>query len=169
MAEVRASLRAHAKMVPDISSLLNGVNRSLLGTLGGGWFVTMFLGHIDPQRRSLENTSAGHKSGYLLRYSGDIRAVLASTAPPLGIFPDQQFDSGCAVPLEQGDTILLVTDGIKDSTNVGGAMFGTEGTPDFMRCRQQSTAAELAQGLYRAVRTFAGRVPQINDMISVIM
>jgi serine phosphatase RsbU (regulator of sigma subunit) len=169
MAEVRASLRAHAKMVPDISSLLNGVNRSLVGTLGGGWFVTMFLGHIDPQKRSLEYASAGHESGYLLRYSGDIGAVLASTAPPLGIFPDQQFDSGCAVPLEQGDTILLVTDRIKDSTNVGGAMFGTEGTLDFMRCRQQSTAAELAQGLYRAVCTFAGRAPQMDDMMSVIM
>jgi PAS domain S-box-containing protein len=168
MAEVRASVRAYAKLVPDISSLLNYVNRSLVDTLGGDRFVTMFLGRIDPQKRSLEYASAGHESGYLLRSSGDVGAVLASTAMPLGIFPDQQFSSGCAVPLEHGDTILLLTDGIKETVDVDGAMFGTEGALDFIRCRQQSTAGELVQGLYRTARTFAGVAPQKDDMLSVI-
>ena len=168
MAQVRASLRAFATMVPDISSLLNCVNRSLTGTLGGNRFVTMFLGRIDPQKRSLEYASAGHESGYLLHSSGDIGAVLASTAVPLGIFPDQQFYSGPVVPLEHGDTILLLTDGITESTDVDGVVFGTEGALDFIKCQQQSTAGELVQGLYRAARTFAGGAPQMDDIMSVI-
>ena len=94
--------------------------------------------------------------------------MLASTAPPLGIFPDQQFDSGSSVPLEHGDTILLLTDGITESTDVDGAMFGTEGALDFIRCHQQSTAGELVQGLYRAARTFTGDTPQLDDIMSVI-
>jgi PAS domain S-box-containing protein len=168
MAEVRASLRAYAQMVPDISSLLNCLNRSLLDTLGGDRFVTMFLGRIDPQKRSLEYASAGHEAGYLLHYSGDMGAVLASTAPPLGIFPDQKFGPGLVVPLEHGDTILLLTDGIKDSTNVDGATFGTKGALNFIRCQQQGTAGELVQGLYRAVHIFAGGVPQMDDITSII-
>ncbi|MBZ5699390.1 MAG: SpoIIE family protein phosphatase [Acidobacteriia bacterium] len=169
MAEVRACLRAYATMAPDISSLLNCVNRSLTDDLGKDQFVTMFLGRIDPQKRSLEYASAGHGLGYLLRRSGDIGAVLASTVPPLGIFPDQQFYSGCAVPLEHGDIILLLTDGITESTGVDGVMFGTEGALDFIRChQQQSTAGELVQGLYRAARTFAGAAPQLDDITSVI-
>jgi PAS domain S-box-containing protein len=168
MAQVRASLRAYATMVPDISSLLNCVNRSLTGTLGGNRFVTMFLGRIDPQKRSLEYASAGHEPGYLLRSSGDIGAVLASTAVPLGIFPDQQFYSSPVVPLEHGDTILLLTDGITESEDVNGAVFGTEGALDFIRCQQQSTPGELVQGLYRAARTFAGGAPQLDDITSVI-
>ena len=169
MAEVRASLRAYAAMVPDISSLLNRINRSLTDDLGGDQFVTMFLGHIDPQKRSLEYASAGHETGYLLRHSGEIGAVLESTAPPLGIFPDQQFYSGGAFPLEHGDTILLLTDGITESMDVNDAMFGTEGALDFIRShRQQSTAGELVQGLYKAARTFAGAAPQMDDITSVI-
>jgi len=168
MAQVRASLRAYATMVRDISSVLDCVNGSLTGTLGGNGFVTMFLGRIDPQKRSLEYASAGHESGYLLRSSGDIGAVLASTAIPLGIFPDQQFCSGPVVPLEHGDTVLLLTDGITETTDVEGAAFGTEGALDFVRSRQQSTAGELVQGLYRAVRTFAGGGPQMDDILSVI-
>jgi sigma-B regulation protein RsbU (phosphoserine phosphatase) len=114
MAEVRASLRAYATMAPDISCLLDCINRSLTATLGGNGFVTMFLGRIDPQKRSLEYASAGHVPGYLLRDSGDIGVVLASTAPPLGILPDEQFCSGPAVPLEHGDIIVLLTDGITE-------------------------------------------------------
>jgi serine phosphatase RsbU (regulator of sigma subunit) len=94
--------------------------------------------------------------------------VLASTAIPLGIFPDQQFYSGPVVMLEHGDTILLLTDGITESADVNGAVFGTEGALDFIRCQQQSTAGELVQGLYRAARTFAGGAPQMDDIMSVI-
>ena len=115
MAEVRASLRAYATMAPDISGLLACINRSLTDTFGGNGLVTMFLGRINPGKRSLEYASAGHVPGYLLRDSGEIGVVLASTAPPLGAFPDQQFCSGPAVPLEHGDIIVLLTDGITES------------------------------------------------------
>ena len=94
--------------------------------------------------------------------------MLASTAPPLGIFPDQQFNSGSTVPLEHGDTILLLTDGITESANVDGAMFGAEAALDFIRCQQQNAAGELVKGLYRAARTFAGSAPQMDDILLVI-
>ena len=168
MAEARASLRAYATMVSDISSLLMHLNRTLAPTLGGNRFVTMLLGRIDPQKRSIEYASAGHETGYVLRRSGDIGAVLASTAPPLGLFPDQQFPLAPAVPLESGDTIVLLTDGITESADGDDAVFGTEGALEFVRSVQESSAGELVEGLYRAARTFAGGGPQIDDITSVI-
>lgn len=167
-AETRASLRAYAAILPDLSSILNRLNRSLVATLGGNRFVTMFLGRIDPRRRTLEYASAGHERGYLLHYSGDIGAVLDSTAPPLGLFPDQQYPSCPAVPLDHGDTIVVLTDGITESTNANEAMFGTEGAMDFIRSRQRCTASELAEGFYTTARNFAGGAPQLDDILSVI-
>jgi serine phosphatase RsbU (regulator of sigma subunit) len=61
-----------------------------------------------------------------------------------------------------------LTDGITESEDVNGAVFGTEGALDFIRCQQQSTPGELVQGLYRAARTFAGGAPQLDDITSVI-
>jgi PAS domain S-box-containing protein len=168
MAEVRASLRAYATVMPDVPSLLNCVNRSLVASLGGNRFVTMFLGRLDPHRRLLEYASAGHGPGYLLRHTGDVAAVLGSTSPPLGIFPDQQFSLRSPVPLEQGDTLLLLTDGITESMDAANAQFGTEGVLDFIRRRQRSTAGELVHGLYRAARAFTGHAPQTDDMTSLI-
>ena len=94
-------------MILDIPSLLDCLNRSLEATLGGNRFVTMFLGRIDPRKRTLEYASAGHEPGYVLRSSGEIAAVLGSTSPPLGIFPDQQCCSAPVIPLERGDTVVL--------------------------------------------------------------
>lgn len=168
MAEARASLRAYATIVQDIPSLLKHLNRTLTATLGGNRFITMFLGRIDPQKRLLEYASAGHVSGYLLRYSGDIGAELDSTAPPMGLFLDQQFCLSPTVPLQRGDTVVLLTDGITESRNADGAEFGTEGALDFIRDRQQSTPGELVQGLCLAARTFTGGGPQVDDITSVI-
>ena len=128
----------------------------------------MFLGRIDPRKRSLEYASAGHVPGYLLRRSGDIGVALASTAPPLGVFPDQQFCSVPAVPLEHGDIIVLLTDGITESADADDAMFGAQGALDFIRRRQQSSADELVHGIYQAARTFAGGAPQMDDILSVV-
>jgi sigma-B regulation protein RsbU (phosphoserine phosphatase) len=128
----------------------------------------MFLGRIDPQKRSLEYASAGHETGYLLRPSGDIGAVLDSTAPPLGLFPDLEFPLGAAVPLDYGDIIVLLTDGITESADRDDEVFAAEGALDLIRNQQQSTARELVGEIFRAARAFAGGVPQNDDMMSVI-
>lgn len=168
MAETRASLRAYAALLPDLSSILERLNATLVATLGGSRFVTMFLGRIDPRQRTLEYASAGHEQGYLLRSSGKIGAILASTAKPLGMFPDEKYPVGPAVPLEHGDTIVLLTDGITESADVHDASFGAEGTLHFIRSRQQSTATEMAEGLFTAARQFASHAPQMDDIMSII-
>jgi PAS domain S-box-containing protein len=168
MAEVRASLRAYASVMPDTCSVLNCVNRSLVASLGGNRFVTMFLGRIDPCHRSLEYASAGHEPGYLLRHSGDEPAVLASTAPPLGIFPDQEFSLAPPVSLVQGDTLVLLTDGITESMDAQECPFGAEGALSFIGCRQQCSAGELVHGLYLAARAFTGDAAQKDDMTALV-
>jgi len=168
MAEVRASLRAYATVMPDTCSVLNCVNRSLVASLGGNRFVTMFLGRIDPYHRSLEYVSAGHETGYVLRQSGDAPVVLDSTAPPLGIFPEQQFCLAPRVSLQQGDTLVLLTDGITESMDAQNLPFGATGALDFIGCRQQSSAGELVHGLYLAARAFTGDVSQKDDMTALV-
>lgn len=168
MAEVRASLRAYAAMVPEIAQIFSLVNRSLAATLEGNGFVTMFLGRLNPHQRTLEYASAGHEPGYLLRRSGEIGTTLASSAPPLGLFPDHQFPSSHTVALEHGDTILLLTDGITESAASDSSFFGAEGALTFVRGQPLSTSHELVYGLYQAARAFAGNALQRDDILSVI-
>jgi serine phosphatase RsbU (regulator of sigma subunit) len=73
-------------------------------------FVTGLLGHIDLRTGVLHLLNAGHVAPYLAR--GDqISALHLPTNLPLGMFPEAAFRT-VAVPLEPGDRLVLVTDGM---------------------------------------------------------
>jgi serine phosphatase RsbU (regulator of sigma subunit) len=93
-----------------------------------------------------------------------VTMFLGRTGPPLGMFPDQQFDLGSPIELAQGDTLLLLTDGVTEAIDVRGSIFGIERALDFIRSQQQSTAGDQVHGLYSAVRAVAGGVPQMDDI-----
>lgn len=168
MAETRATLRSYTTVVPDITSLLTSVNRALAVTLGGNRLVTMLLCHLDPCKRRLEYVGAGHEPGYVLRHSGEVAARLCSSSPPLGFSADQEFESGGFVPIEHGDTIVLLTDGITESADKADVMFGAERALDFIRDHPDRSAGELVRGLHEAARAFAGGEPQLDDSTSII-
>jgi phosphoserine phosphatase RsbU/P len=168
MAETRATLRAYSSVIADIPELLSRVNRTLVASLGGNRYVTMLLAHLDPARRVLQYAGAGHPPGYVLKGDGEIRAYLRSAAPPLGIFDDQEFRSGDPVPLEDGDTILMLTDGITDAMEPGGGILGEKAALNFVRSRRKCRAADIVRGLYETAREFSRGERQRDDVTAVV-
>jgi sigma-B regulation protein RsbU (phosphoserine phosphatase) len=168
MAETRACLRSCTNFVSDIGSLLGYVNRSLAADLAGGQYVTLLLARVDPRSRELQYSSAGHVPCYLLRRSGEIGVVMESMGPPLGLFPNCEYSSSQVIPLDCGDTILLLTDGVAEMENPDLTQFGAERALEFIRGRLEDSARALVQGLYEAARTFACGQPQRDDITSVV-
>jgi len=168
MAETRAYLRSYANLVSDIGSLLNCLNRSLAADLAGGQHVTLLLARLDPRSRSLQYSAAGHVPCYLLRRSGEIGLVMNSMGPPLGLFPNREYSCSQVIPLDCGETIVLLTDGVTETENRDLKQFGVERALEFIRGRQQDSARVLVQGLYEAARAFACGEPQRDDITSVV-
>jgi phosphoserine phosphatase RsbU/P len=109
------------------SKLMSHVNRTLARfyTGGNGTFVTGFYGIFDPKTRKLRYSSAGHPRPRLKRASGEIVEINASSGLPLGIDPDETF-SDEQILLRSGDVLVIYTDGITESRQPGGDLFGTE-------------------------------------------
>jgi sigma-B regulation protein RsbU (phosphoserine phosphatase) len=168
MAETRAYLRAYSGIEPNIGVLLNRVNGVLARDLEGRHSVTLVLARLDPSKHTLEYANAGHVSGYMLKSSGEIGHVLDSTGRPLGMFPGVDYSSTRVIPLEAGDTVVLLTDGVTESTREDGEEFGTQRVVEFLRAHLDEPAAHLVQGLYDAARAFSGEAPQQDDIASVI-
>ncbi len=168
MAETRAYLRAYSGMEPNIGVLLNRVNAVLSSDLEGRHSVTLVLARLDAGKRTLEYVNAGHVSGYLLRSSGEIGHVMDSTGPPLGMFPDRDYSSSRVIPLEHGDTIVLLTDGITEAMRDDQDEFGAQRALGFLRGHLEEPAAQLVQGLHDAARAFSGDGPQQDDIASVV-
>jgi sigma-B regulation protein RsbU (phosphoserine phosphatase) len=78
-----------------------------------GTFVTAFYGVLEPQRRKITYSMAGHNPPRLAR-DGRILSLDKNAALPLGIIPEQRYGLA-TLSIEPGDLLLLYTDGITEA------------------------------------------------------
>jgi PAS domain S-box-containing protein len=169
MAEVRAYLRAFAHMRAEPGEILDRVNRVILPDIEGDRFITLLLARLDARNRSFSYASAGHQTGYIFNAAGEIKRALPSMSIPLGIMPDYDFMGSDSIPLETGDLLLFLTDGIVEARSPDGTIFGTRRTIELVRCSRHAPAIEIVENLYHAVRAYAQNQPQYDDITATVI
>lgn len=169
MALTRAYVRSFAQVETDLAKILSNVNHMLIADhLQDDRFVTLLLVCLDRPNGSLSYASAGHFPGFLMNGSGKIESVLESSGPPLGLFDDSHFVTS-ALPLAPQQLVILLTDGAAETTASEDVEFGTDGVLEYVRDHRHHSARDLAEGIYRATRVFAGDEPQRDDVTDVII
>jgi sigma-B regulation protein RsbU (phosphoserine phosphatase) len=169
MAELRAYLRAFLLTRTDVGEILGLLNRALAEDAPEGQFATLLLARLDLASRSVVYASAGHTPGYLLGLDGAVKAVLPATGMPLAVVPEGDFAASSAQPLEPGDCLLLLTDGIVEAHGPAGNLFGIDRVLDVVRTHRGQPAREIVDTLYGAVRTFCGTGVQLDDMTAILV
>ena len=169
MAEVRAFFRAFAQTEADVGAILGLMNRVLVPDIDEDRFVTLLLARLDPHTRRFSYASAGHQPGFILDAVGNVRRTLGSTGTPLGLFPDDAFPAGEEVQLAPGDLVLLVTDGVMEARDPGGARFGVQRTLNLVRAYRQESAGAIVENLYHGVRAFGQTLPQYDDVTATVI
>jgi len=166
MVQLRTILRTVARSdgAPDL--LLARMNRLIIEELADNRFVTLVIACLDPRSRTLCYASAGHATGYLVSAGGHLKAEIRSTGMPLGLFPDAAFTSVTAPPLETGDVLALVTDGVAESSDRD-AYFGAEGVIEVLARRRAERAHDIVECLCSAAKGFDPGVQK--DDITVVV
>jgi sigma-B regulation protein RsbU (phosphoserine phosphatase) len=168
-ASTQAYLRSLAEMHTEVDEILKLANTILCREMKDHLFVTLLLAKLDPGTRSFMYASAGHPAGYILDSSGEVKAHLESTGPPLGIMPDAVFPVCCPMALESGDLVLLLTDGLLEATSPEHSLFGTGRAIDVVRNNRDRTAGEIVASVYHAWRGFSGRGAPLDDITVVVI
>lgn len=168
MTMARAYVRSFAAMELEVGQILTRVNAMLAADLEGNRFMTMLLLRIDPAGSSLSYASAGHVPGFVLNGVGGVAFVMGATGPPMGLFPGCEFTSA-SVSLASGDLIMMVTDGVTEACNPAQEPFETERVIESVSARRQHPACQVAEGICRSAREFAGDEPQDDDMTAVVV
>jgi sigma-B regulation protein RsbU (phosphoserine phosphatase) len=128
MAMLHSILHAHPTEPNGPAEVLQHANRHLCNKRIEHSFVTAFFGVYDPTTRNFTYACAGHNPP-LLKDSGEggrVQRLDSVGELPLGIVYDVQYREA-TIQLEPEQTVLLYTDGITESMNPEGVMFGTEG------------------------------------------
>lgn len=129
-ATVMAMLRAilHCYQGDDFSpaQVMAFANRKLSASRLDGSFVTAFFAVYDPERSTLAWARCGHNPPLLKTPGGGVKELDETGVPPLGILPELEPEEE-SITLEVGQTLILYTDGITESFNDAGEMFGVNG------------------------------------------
>jgi serine phosphatase RsbU (regulator of sigma subunit) len=169
MSEARALVRAFARTQTDVSTILEEVNRLLVPDIAGDYFITLLLAKLDLRGRCLVYASAGHQTSFLLDANGTVKQALPSTSIPLGFRLQVDFPTSALIPLQSGDLVLLVTDGIEEARSPEGIDFGQEQLLDVVRTSCQATAQQIVTKLYQAVCAFSQGRTQRDDITATVI
>jgi phosphoserine phosphatase RsbU/P len=118
---VKIAFAAQADHASDPARVIAGMNHALCGKFEFA-YVTATYAFLDPARRVLAYASAGHPPILLLRASGEIES-LEEGGIVLAFTPDASY-SNVSIPLDPGDRMLLYTDGLLETADQRGTLFG---------------------------------------------
>jgi serine phosphatase RsbU (regulator of sigma subunit) len=167
MAELRAYLRAFLMTRTDVGEIVGLLNRSLASDIDR--FVTLLIARLDPPTRSLVYAGAGHVPGYLLGADGEVKARLVSTGLPLAVLPDSEYATERTPPLEPGEVVLFLTDGLVEAHGPDGDPIGIEPVLQIVKEHRHQSAREIINALYAAAREHCGPGAQPDDMTAVVI
>ena len=126
MAETRAYLRVLAGRRDNVGEILTRANAILAEDVGSSRFITLFMARLDPATRSIAYVSAGHPPAYIMDSEGKVKQELPRTGLPLGRRPSTEYKESPVIPLNAGDLIILLTDGIEEAASPEEELFGID-------------------------------------------
>ena len=131
-----------------------------------GRFMTACFATWQKGRQKLRVANAGQSQPLL--YKGGRCDRIELTGFPLGIFEDVSYDEW-GVTLESGDILVFHSDGIAETYNSEGQLFGTERLRKLIEQHHEISAAEMADRVLNEVDWFSQSAPLSDDRTLVVM
>ena len=161
MSNLQAALRTTTAFCADPAEIMRHVNQQMSISLPDGLFVTLFLGVFDPRTGRLEYVNAGHLLPVEARCDG-IGKLGRPTNQPIGVHQGEF--TGQSEQIPPGTGLVVYTDGITETADAGGAMFGVEGILHVLADRPASSAAWMVQTILEAAQAHRHGLPPQDDI-----
>jgi len=163
----RAMLRSRVAQPGELSDQIADVNRALAADAAEGRFMTMFLLIVEGAK--LRWISAGHDPAIVYDRAADRFTELAGNDVPLGVDEDRSFHEFGREPLGPDETLVIGTDGIWESRNHTGEMFGKDRLRHAIRTAAGGSAADVCEAVRDAAAAFRGLEYQQDDLTLVVI
>lgn len=148
------------------SLLVSRLNQQIYQFTSASKYATFFFGVYDDLHGSLRYTNAGHLPPLLLRRGTISRLNVDGLV--VGVFAFATYEES-ALHLEDGDVLVLYTDGISEPENEYGEEFGEDRLRALLLANGDKDARELADLIVQAVRDWVGEAEQFDDITLLIV
>ena len=169
MASVRASLRQRVSLPGGLGAVVADVNCQLYRDVAAsGQFMTLFALLFDPGHGRIEWVRAGHDPAILYDPLNDQFDELGGTGLPLGVDDAARYAIQARTGLTEGTIVLLGTDGIWETFNNRGEMFGKDRLHPIIRDHAGSAAGAIRDRIMDALLAFRRGAALEDDVTLVI-
>ncbi len=168
MVMIRTMFHTIGKVFMHTSRTLEVINNGITGRLTGDKFATMFYLLYDYKTGKLQFSNAGHNVVFLYRKRENKIYELDTEGIPVGVLPDSTYGID-ETQMEEGDMILLYTDGITEAMDEKENLFGSDRVKNIIKENHNLPAEELKQKIIDEITKFTGTAPQHDDMTLVLM
>jgi sigma-B regulation protein RsbU (phosphoserine phosphatase) len=161
MANAQATLRARLPLENDLAALADAFDRELDRNTPRSVFLTLFMGILENDGRTLRYVNAGHNPQFVIAGGGRIQP-LSSTGLPIALFAGHGY-AEASVSLDHGDLLFFYTDGLVEAENAAGEMFGAERLQQLLAEAQSRDIDAILRHVEENVRAFRGAVEPLDD------
>ena len=150
----------------NTKKIMKSCNVSLCNNNDANMFVTCWLGILNLSTGELKYTNAGHNSPLLIQ--GDKVEFLKDKPDViLGAFEQSEYVEH-TIKLNQGDKILLYTDGVTEAHNIDDDLYGEDALLSFTEKYRGLTPKDFVGRLRSSINTFSRDAVQFDD-ITILM
>lgn len=170
MTTVRAFLRGRVTQPGSAAQMITDVNRLMcIDTEHTGDFMTLFFLLLDSDRRELQWVRAGHDPAIVYDPTEQSFEELRGNGMALGVDDTAQFQGYSSDRWGRDRVIVIGTDGIWETLNPSGEMYGKERLREVIRNASHLPAEGVMKEIISDLTTFRQDAPQNDDVTLVVV
>jgi len=170
MTSVRAFLHMAAALYTSPSKILNAINVFITrDCTTSGRFTTMFFLELNPGEKALRWVRAGHEPALYFNSTTKTIHLLDGPGLVLGVNEQHQYQDSYQTGMRPDDIILIGTDGIRESRNIRGELFGQTRLEEIILDSASAPAKTIQDTILDEVIAFREELSQEDDITLVVI
>lgn len=155
MANMQSMLHALTYDEFDMSNVTDRINEIMYRNTPNDKFITFFWATLDTQTNELQFVNAGHNPPYIIGKDGSV-SELKDGGLLIGAMPTLSPYVSTKCKLNQGDVLVMFTDGVTEAENDEGDMFEEERLIECVQNNINESAQTILDAISVDVKKFTG-------------
>lgn len=152
----------------DPADILETVNRQLCDGNEESFFITAWFGILTISSGELQYANAGHEHPAICRKGASYNLRKEKHGLPLAIEKDAVYKNE-SIRLNKGDIVYLYTDGVTDSRNEEGVLFGEKRLVESLNRETNIDVNKVIENVLWNIDGFIGEAVQHDDITMLIL
>ncbi|NOY78665.1 MAG: serine/threonine-protein phosphatase [Calditrichaeota bacterium] len=165
MAKLQATIRALAPEAESLPDLVFRINRIFYRDVLPQNFSSLVYLELGSNSHEIRFINAGHLPPVVVTKMGFKET--SKGGPALGLLPNAEYSQQTVI-LQEGDFLLIYSDGLTEALNEQGEFFGEERLFTLFEKRSHLSAREMGEKLLADVRQFVGH-SRLGDDLSLVV